>query len=498
MDAKKPFSIRKFDGGYCGNLSPAQLETNQAADLDNIVIKPNGLGWRTRRGDSKLNSSQLNSGTPIMGIGLLLQADQDKWLVTVTGTKFFTSSNISGTFTDSTGAYAGITSDANNRWNLFTFNDAVIGFGGPPSNPDAPIRWTGSGDVAALGGTAPSAYGAISANNRVFAFRTAANPSTLYWSIVGDATDFGGTGSGSVVIGSVSDNQRVTAAVAINTNYMLVFKENSTYMTVISAAPFSVFSLFPNVGCTGKGAAVNIDGEVYFISSQRRMISTNGERLQTYPNGADDLWDSVEAAFFPYITGYRQRGADYDWIVWGVSISGTRRAIVWDLLNKCWLRCSTGYKFNSVGFDDTGQVYLGGTGATAGGYIFKPDQSGVYADASESAPGTITGYWRSGWLNPSQVDEIVQVSKFTATYKTKASGSISVSYGFDFTPDSKSFTLSQTATASELHTSRSSMLTGRGNFFQFKVQQSSSTIDTELHSITLRGKVYGQKRISVS
>jgi len=177
-----------------------------------------------------------------------------------------------------------------------------------------------------------------------------------------------------------------------------------------------------------------------------------------------------------------------------VTISGTKRAIVWDLQNKCWLRNTTGYKMNVIGFDNNNGVYMGGTD----GFIYKPQQSGVYADASESSPGTITAYWQSGWLNPSQLDEIVQVQKFTATYKTKASGSITVNYGFDFVANTKSFTLSQTATGSEAYTSRGAVLTGRGNVFQYKVQLASSTIDMDINSLILRGKAYGQKKISAS
>jgi hypothetical protein len=164
---------------------------------------------------------------------------------------------------------------------------------------------------------------------------------------------------------------------------------------------------------------------------------------------------------------------------------------VWDIENKCWLKNSTGYKMNVSGIDHKGNPYLGGYD----GFIYKPDQSSIYADASESGAGTITSFWRSGWINPKAVSEIVQVRKIVANYKTKASGNITVNYGFDFVADSASFTLAQAPDGSELYTSKGSMLTGRGNFFQFKVGQSSSTIDTEVHSLLLHGKVAGQKVI---
>jgi hypothetical protein len=474
-------------------LPEDQLETDQAADLDNIVLKPGGLGWRTRLGNSKHNGSALNSGANVQGINYLLQADGDNWLVAIAGTKLYQAASFGTTFTDITGT-ASITSGANNKWDILTFNDAAIGFGGSPTSPDAPFSWSGSGNAALLGGTAPSAYGAFTTNNRVFAFRTAANPSTIYWSIIGSASDFSGSGSGSAVIGSLSDNQKITAAVVISTNYLLVFKENSTYQMVISSSPFPSYTLFDTVGCVGKRAAVNIDGTVYFVTANKRMQSTNGETLQEYPNNADDLWNAIDSSTLEYTEGFRQKGADYDWLVWIVTISSTKRAIIWDLQNKCWLRASTGYKMNTVTRIDNGAVYMGGTD----GFLYKPDMAATYADASESSPGTITAYWRSGWLNPGVLDQIAQVQKLTLMFKTKASGSITIYYGFDYIPDTKNFTISQTATSTETRSQRSSMLTGRGNVVQFKIQQSSSTIDSEVTGYLLNGKVYGQKRISAS
>lgn len=494
MDNKKPYPITNFRGGYAGNISPDQLSLQQASDLDNIVINIQGTGIRSRLGNAKVNTGgTLNSGATIQGFGELLTAAGLQWGVTVAGSKIYSSSNIGTSWSDVTGSVT-ITSAAANLWDLFTFQDTLLGFGGAPTSPDAPFQYTGTGNASALGGTSPSAYGGFSANNRVFAFRTSANPSTIYWSIIGSATDWAGAGSGSAVIGSFSDNQKVTAALVISTNYVIVFKENSTYQMVITTAPFPVYSLFDSVGCVGKKATVLVNGTVYFISPRKRMYSTNGEDVKEYPNTADNLWNSVDTSTIATTVGFRQKGVDYDWIVWLVKISGTTRAIVWDILNECWLRHTTGYKMNVAGLDHTGQVYMGGTD----GFIYKPDQATTYADASESSPGTITAYWRSGWINPSSQDEVVQVRKVTANYATRASGNVTIKYGFDFVPDTGTITLSQVATGSEALTSRQAVVTGRGNYFQFLIQQSSSTIDMSFSTLLLRGKVYGQKKISAS
>lgn len=432
----------------------------------------------------------MNSGADIQGIGYLLQADQDEWLVAVAGAQFFHSSNISGTFTEATGGVT-INAAADNHWTMFPFNDAIIAFGGPPNSPDAPFTWSGTGNITALGGSPPSAYGGLSTNNRVFAFRTATLPSTIKWTIIGNAADWTGTGSGNVVIGSLSDGQRITGAIMISTNYMLVFKENSVHQIVTSQAPFPTYSLFDNVGSPGKGAMVNIDGIVYFISSEGKMFSTNGETLQRYPPVADDLWNNVLSARYPFIVGARQKGKDYDWLVWCISTSGStnNKAIVWDITNECWLQNTTGYKFNTVGFDSNKNPYFG----AYDGVIYKPDQSGIFADASESGAGTITSFWQSGFINPDKIDKITDIKKFITVFTPKASGSITIDYGFDGVVNGTQFTVGQTVSNSETYGQSTDALVGRGNTFEFKISQSSSTIDTQIEKVLLAGKIAGQK-----
>lgn len=577
--------VSNFAGGYCGNLPSTQLDLSQASDLNNIVILPNGKGFRSRLGNQKrhvatlvvqditytsvgygtagelvsieytggatagaeivtvvanaisikihggvstatqvktafdassaaialasctitgtagaaqaapvahahLATAAINSGANIQGMGQLLTAAGASDLVAVCGAKLYNSDAYDGTYHEITGALT-ITAAADNQWDIFTFNDYVVGFGGPATGPNPPFKWTGTGNAAALGGTSPSAHGGFSANNRVFAFRTSTNPSTMYWSVIGDPTDFAGSGSGSAVIGSLSDNMHITGAIVLSTNYVLVFKENATYQMVISSAPFPVYSLFDNVGCAGKNAMVNVDGEVYFITSKGEMKSTDGENLKEYPTSADDLWGAVQSTRLPYINGFRLTGTDYDWIVWCVSTTGSTNntSIIWDLANKCWLKCTTGFKMNTHHEDVNGNVFMGGYD----GFIYTPETAATYSDASETPPGAIASYWQSGWLNEDKIDKITQIKKITLVASPKASGTISISYGFDGIVNSVTSTVSQVASSTENYVQKNLMVSGRGNTFEFKIAQSSSAIDMKIQSVLLQGKIYGQK-----
>ena len=434
-----------------------------------------------------LGTTALNSGANIQGIGYLMTAAQTESLGVVCGAKFY---NLK-TGVDYTGSLT-ITAVADNQWSMFSFKDKLVAFGGPPTNPDAPFEWAGTAaTAAALTGTPPSAYGAFAANNRCFAFRTNANPSTMYWSVIGNENDWAGAGSGSAVIGSLSDNQRVTGAVVISTNYVLVFKESSTYQMVISAAPFPVYSMFDSVGCVGKNACLAVDGVAFWVNQRGRMCSTDGENYKEYPQSADNLWNTVSKSRYPYIVGFRQKGTDYDWVVWMVSTNGSTNniAIVWDLINECWLQCTTGYKFNVTGKDSHSGVYLGGYN----GKVYQPDL--LYFDGSETYPGTVTSYWRSGWITLNTPDEIIQVKRLVAQFKTKPTGTINVSYGFDFIADTSTYTISQIAATTETMSSKRQELYRRGNFFQFKIGASLTTTDLDILGIALGGKVYGQKKL---
>lgn len=433
---------------------------------------------------TRLNTTAFNGGTNVQGIGYLLTAAQNTYLGAIVGNKFYRVTD----GTDYTGGLT-ITAGSGNTWNMFPYQDTIIAFGGNPSSPDAPFQWSGTVNATALTGSAPQAAGGFSANNRVFAFNTTAAPSSVFWSVLGSANDWTSDGSGNAVVGSFSDNQRVTGAVVLSTNYALVFKEASTYQMVLTSSPFPVYSLFDSIGCVGKFACLTANGVAYWINQYGRMVSTDGESLKDYPPQADDLWNAVQKSQYKNICGFRQKGVDYDWIVWAVSTTGSTNnmAIVWDLINECWLKCSSGYKYNVAAKDTKNGVFLGG----ADGKIYQPDL--LYFDAFDLNP--VAAYWRSGWINLNTPDAIVQARRFLAQFATRPSESISVSYGFDFVPDSHSFTFSQTPSGSETMTSKRQDLVGRGNFFQYKVSCSSKIQGTNIFNITLGGKIYGQKKI---
>lgn len=490
----KYFPIRDFSGGYCGNLTATSLKTNQAADLDNIVIRPNGAGFRMRRGNVSLTSTTaINSGASITAAGFYYLSPTLEYVVIISGTKFMHRGNNATSFTDATGS-----ATVGGYVDFFNFKGKLIGIGGQT----VPFEWDTSTNVSVLTGSPPSASGGFTNNNRVFAYNTSTNPSTIYWTIIGSENDWTGAGSGNATAGALDDQTGIIGHAILSTNYILLFTSTSTFQMVTTQAPFPIFSLFKSTGCVGHKAIVSVNNQVYWVNQHKRMVSTDGENIQEYPTSADDLWNSVQDSQLSNIVGWRQTGSDYDWVVWSVSTSGSsnNRSIIWDLRNNCWLRCTTGHNANAVaktsGTSVTATMQRDGVYiATTSGFVYAQDQSGVYYDDSNTSTA-ISSYWQWGWLNPSVLDEMTQINRFTAEMTAQSAGSITLSYGFDFIPSFSTTTLSQVQATTEQIVLKSASVLGRGNASRFKLSYTSTgLIPWVVNSVTLRGKTFGQRKL---
>lgn len=501
--------INDFSGGLHSNAAISELNFNEAYDLSNIVLGPKGTYLRTKGGNTLFNSSVMNSGANVQSLSYYKKIDGSEFLVSICGNKIYQSTSLSGTMTDVTGAVT-ITAAANNIWSFLTFNNVHIGFGGPSTNPDAPIQYTGAGNAAALSGTPPSAYGAVQANNRVFAFRTAAAPSLVQWCVLGNPQDWTGTGSGSQNI-STSDNDSVTAMAVMDNSMILVFKQNSVHKllvnTLVSAA-FPTFPLFRNVGCVGKHAAVVADGLCYFITPQGNMRITDGEKLideidLPQLSYIDDIWSGIPASRLEYIQGHYVHGYDYDHIVWiitaAASGSTNDTVIRWDLKNQCWLRDKTGYKANVIATTQLGTIYTG----SYNGFIYQQDVSSVTTEASESS-ANIDSYWTTGWYKFGSFDVFKTIVESFVSFVTQTGGTILFSWGYDFNPYNKTQIISQLAGTALYDTAiydvdvyggqtdkiQRVSLAGNGRVFQYQLRNNDSRM--KINSLTLLGEKIGK------
>jgi hypothetical protein len=495
-----------FTGGMASNTFLLDVKANEASYLRNVYLASDG-GFEKRRGNTAFNASAMvGSTTAVTGLFYYKLAAGTQWLMAIAGTKIFKSDDLDGVMDDITGAVT-ITAGQDNMWTESEMNDIAIFVGGAP---DAPIKWTGSGNAAVLAGSPPSGRFGFTHNNRFFIGNTTANPSTIYWSILGNPEDWSGTGSGNQDI-EKNDGDTLVGAAPLNTNMVLLFKQNSVHQFLTNSAPFPYFPLFKGVGAVGNKAIVVADGIAYFITPQARMKSSDGSTVTVYPDKIDDVWDSLNKSRLQYIVGKRYTGIGFDHLIWLCSSGSSTTnnlAIVWDLVNKCWLQHTTGYKANAMAKTQSGVLYTG----HYNGKIYKQDVDGIYSDASE---GTIAidGYWRSGFGFHKSIERSLQLSRINVGFVSRTSGFLNVGHGFNFNVDQYNTNINMQSGGAALWNSaiwgvsiwggqldfiRTVFIKSRGNNFQ--VSFGNNVIDQtfKIHGYTVSGKESTVKNFTLS
>lgn len=474
----KPIDFFDFTGGRNSFDPEFLVAMNQAIDLQNINLLDKG--WKKRQGNSVFNSSAMvDASTAIVGLNYMKFNSGTEFLNAVAGTKFFTSSGLTGTMADATGAVT-ITADKNNLWTAISYNDLQIWFGGAPN---APLKFSGSGNAAALGGSPPSAKRAFVGNNRPFAICTAANPSRIQWPILGNPEDWTGTGSGSADVAK-NDGEELLQGVPLQADSAILFKNTSTHLMILTKAPFPIYQLQKGTGACGPDAIVNVNGTIYFITPSRRMKSTtDGINFQNYPSHVDDLWNRVSASRLQYTQGiYYENLYQIHWLVSLDSSTTHNASIIWDIRRQAWLYNPTGFTANKAAIAQGRRLFTG----HYNGKIYEQDASGVNNDASEST-SLIDAYWKTPWMPLESIDGTIHPLYLSVACIAENS-SITVSYGFDFNSDraSETFDLNvanslwDSATwdsslwAGQTSTTKRMLVKGRGNVFSMKFRNATA------------------------
>lgn len=487
MRRSKSVVFSDFSGGLNTSAPVTTLSLNEALDLQNINLLPTG-GFEKRRGNTAFNSSAMESGAAVHGLGYYRQADQDEWVVTICGTKIF-KSEFDGTMDDITAALT-ITTGANNIWTYAQMNDLAIFVGGARAT-DVPIKWNGTGNAAVLAGTPPVGAFCIQANNRLFIGNTVANPSRINWCILGNPEDWTGAGSGSQDI-STNDGDTLVGAALLGTDHLLLFKQNSIHEMIVRTSPFPQFPLFRNVGAVSPRSIVTVGDMVYFLTPEPRMKATNGTQIfdssNPGPTGIndkiDDVWDGLSKSRLQYSHGIYYPKLHQ--IMWFVSSAGETThdlCLVWDLEKKAWLRHPEGYSMNCAAILQDRLLYAG----AYDGKLYKQDVASTYTDASESS-AAINAFWRSGWSDSQAMVNTKTIPYVDLNFQGQSSGYFTFSYGYDFSEDRRTESIDALANADVYGTgvylvavfggqsdkTHLVHMKGNGKFFQYLIKNNNS------------------------
>lgn len=494
--------LNDFSGGL-NTFDPEYISPlNQSPDLDNLIILDKG--FKKRNGDSVWNSSAMvSSVAAIVGMGYIKFNSGTEFLNAIAGTKFSTDSGLSGTMSDATGAVT-ITAGQNNLWTSVIYNNLQIWFGGAP---DAPFKYSGSGNIALLGGTPPSAATAFVANNRVFPISTAANPSRIFWSVLGDPEDYVGAGSGNSDVNK-SDGEALQCGIVVGPDTAILFKNSSTHFMVLTRQPFPIYQLQKGVGIAGPRAYAYANGVIYIITPGRRMKSTvDGVNFTTYPNDINDIWDSINTNRIQYIQGIYYQ--PLEWIMWLVSTGSSTTnnyLIVWDIQRRCFIRCTTGFKANMVALIQNRRLFMG----HYDGKMYEKLKATIFSDDSETSPGAINAYWRTPYSGlTTDIDVTVHPIYVDVVALTETSSTLNVNYGFDFTSPASGSQFSLIAMGSlwdvalwdvgvwggQNATVLTQFILGRGNLFSYTMGNNTASQGYTVQGTTVRLRKDGARKV---
>lgn len=175
---KEAIQIRDLSGGLYFNKKRTAIPDNAAETCDRVM-------WLNKRltrtpGFVRAHSSALNTGATGLG-GINFRNDSNN-LVTVFGNKVFENSSTT-TPDDITGAYS---LSSTERVQFLEHKEGSTQYIIGVQKGSAPFKWTGTGDIAALGGSPPNCKW-IAGYNRFTWIANAANAENrVYWSALTD------------------------------------------------------------------------------------------------------------------------------------------------------------------------------------------------------------------------------------------------------------------------------------------------------------------------
>lgn len=501
MRRSKGIVLSDFSGGQNSNSPPTALDINQALYVDNIRPLSSG-GFEARLGNAAFNASAMASGAAIHGLGYFKTSGGSDFLVAIADTALFKSDSLDGTMDTITGSLT-ITTGQNNIWTAASMNDLIIFVGGAP---DAPIKWSGSGNGAVLGGSPPSGRFGIAANNRFFIGNTTSNPSRIAWSVLGDPEDWSGTGSGTQDV-QKNDGDTLVGGSLLGVDHLILFKQHSIHDLIVTSSPFPLFPLFDNVGAISKNGIVQVDGLIYFITPEPRMKATDGTKIYDFSDAIDDVWDGLDKTRLQYIQGMYFPREHVIWWVCSSNGSSTHDiCIEYNITHKSWWIHRSGFNMNVLTLAQDRTIY----GGAYDGVIYKQEASGTYTDASE-ASAAVASSWQSGWIDFEDMLESKTIPYTDLSFLTSETGTFKYAYGYDFSSRRRTEGVSLMAPGSywgqfqwgggtwggQANKTQFLQMKGYGKFFQYILEHSTGLDQFRFNRLAFPAKRQGVAAMGV-
>ncbi len=389
-------------GGLNDSDDPTAIKPNEASDLQNIVFVTGGAIVK-RSGYTTLNTSAVCSPGNVTGLTFFKLSSGTRFLVAVVDCG--ATDNIysmpygagtagpTGTWTSRTGALS-FNVGADNLADFAAAQDQLVIEDGLNTTP--PMVWTGTGNATALGGS-PGNQTMVEYHKRImWAAGNDTNPSTLYFSNLGDIATWTSTDT----INIETNDGQVIRALKSALDCLYIFKDESIWRTCgTNRDDFTTEQMVRGIGTLSNQSVQVINNIFYFVSSQGEIVQYDGgityNILSSKIKGTTNLLNKNRMTVVPSAqfinpgTGFN----DY-YAAFSTSASGTNdRVIVYDTYNHAFTKF-VGMNVNAF----TPESYELGSQQKALGF---GDYGGVtyrYPNGNSDNTAAISAYYQSGWL----------------------------------------------------------------------------------------------------
>jgi len=482
------YSFFQNIGGLKTRVSPAVIDSNSSSDLLNLDFDTTGA-IKKRNGYTKKNSVQLTEQYCV-GLYDFVKQDGTRYLVGVWADKIYKMDSFDGTWDDITGAVS-LTASNKNFVSFTIYKDTLIGTNGV----DAPWKWTGTGDAAALSITQFTTAKFVTTYKERLVFFATTESATYYphrarWSNTGtietysaqDYTDaFESDGAEITGIGKMFDDVYIFKA-----GYRNCIKK--MYYTSNADVPFSVISA-GEIGAEGGQSICQV-----FIEGLGFGLSYVGVDLKVrFLTGSGDIalsddilptTQALNAATLKYAYAAYFSTLNQLWISVSSAATPTRdRVLVFDTRLRAWLvyddiACNV----LAVAKDTNDNEYLIGGGYT--GYAWQMN------NGSQDNGADFTAYYTTAWLDLGDKLRTKRYHQIQLYFDDLTDASINLSYNFDFedgdkviktltqqdTSEAFTYTFSLTLGSSDVAVKSVKLYSpARSRFIRFKIGTVDST-----------------------
>ena len=237
-------------GGLMLDRDVYTMPVGAASILQNFEPSVKG-GYRRLKGTTKYSSSQVNGTAKVTGVSVF-----NSGVVAISGTavKFSTGGSFSAVATQSN-------TPSRPRFEKYNFGgtDTLVWVDGA----NTPTKWTGTGTGTALNASgAPANATSVAAfKNHLFYGGASAAKQQVQWTVLGDDTDYTGTGSGNVKV-----DTEVVALKSFRDSLIIFGKDRIYKLTGSTVSDFAVTPVSRNIGTSDGNSVQEIGGDLIFLA----------------------------------------------------------------------------------------------------------------------------------------------------------------------------------------------------------------------------------------